>query len=227
MTETTFHSKFFNTLAFITAVLAFGCAEMVSATPKEIGGLAIYSPLTASFSKDTTQGNVEVENTGDTTRVFDLKVVEVSVDKDGKTIEKVAKDFRFASTRLIVEPKTRIKVPFYRTVSGAKGETAYKIALTETASDSFAYNFEWHWFFRDEKQIPLVVSITTKEGIIVRNDGTATAQLKNLKVGKDLVKQGLVGYLYPGEEKLIPADLSKNASKVVHFDDPVVALLNP
>lgn len=167
------------------------------------------SPLTHTFSADTKSGVLNLRNRATETKTFELHVYAWTLNEKGEEVRTPSKDIRFSPAVITMMPLSSQVVRFIRAPQ-IGDETRYRIVLKEITPVSikgsgiqFNLTLDFAWFFKKATAQPEIVATASGSTISFKNNGNATAQLQNLKIGETIVAPGLVGYVLPGENQVV------------------------
>lgn len=182
---------------FILAAAIAGAAFSASALQ--------VRPLYSEFPAAHKSGVLTIYNTDATEKTYQV-IVEAWTLKDGQKVRTPSKDIRMAPSIMTIKPKGS-QVVRYVYSGQVDQEAAYRVAVQEIPSSikpeksgvSYTMRMDAPWFWRAAETKPQLSARWEGGDLLVKNAGTATAQLVNLDAG-GVQKQGLVGYVLPGEE---------------------------
>jgi P pilus assembly chaperone PapD len=176
-------------------------ALMLAATQAQA---ARVSPLYAEYPDAKRAGVLTVANTANESKSYQVTVNEWVVVNGKKTLKPVT-DLRFIPTIFTVKPKAVQTVRWVNQNKNATTEHIYRIRVDELPTSAtnggvtMALNSDFPWIWRPQGMAPQLSARWDGTALIVKNNGTATAQLTDLVAGS-VNKKGLIGYVLPGEE---------------------------
>ncbi|WP_164085027.1 MULTISPECIES: fimbria/pilus periplasmic chaperone [Stenotrophomonas] len=164
------------------------------------------SPLAQTISPEKNNGSLTVVNTSNERKEYQLQAFKWTL-VDGKQIRTPIDAIRFAPSSFYLEAGKSQVVRFIKTETSSS-ELAYRVVVKEKnvkklettgVEPVFNMNFPIFWRASDRATVTAKASGST---IVLRNSSAITAQIANIDYGT-YRKDGLVGYLLPGEEMVI------------------------
>lgn len=192
-----------NTLA-TAMILALGCVAASHASAVEV------SPLGMTHAPSQRVGVLTVRNSATTPKTYQLSAESWTV-VDGAQVRAPSQDIRFAPAVVTIAPGGAQTVRYAIRVDTSGVERAYRVEVREIVGPDakpnemgliLAMHMDFPYFWRAPDSAPVLAARWDGDTLVVKNSGTATAQLADLTAGA-AVKQGLVGYVLPGEERRI------------------------
>ncbi len=215
-------------LSIALSLATLTAAHAESAPPKAapVGGLSI-SPLAQTLAPSQKSGQMVISNANSkpvTLQVFvdkwttagpgDRELTEAEQKErcqSGKHDNQMltpTTEIRFAPSVMTLKPGATQTVRYIMTAPEGAPEQAYRVCVKELPSPealaqargrviiTTSMIFPWIWRAADAK--PQLSAHWSQGDLVVKNAGTATAQLVNLQAGS-VSKHGLQGYVLPGE----------------------------
>jgi len=164
------------------------------------------SPLAQTISPQKNNGSLTVVNTSNEKKEYQLQAFKWTL-VDGKQIRTPIDAIRFAPSSFYLEGGKSQVVRFINSET-SNNELAYRVVVKEKSVKKlettgvepvFNMNFPIFWRASDRATVTAKASGST---IVLRNASPITAQIANLNYG-NYRRDGLVGYLLPGEEMII------------------------
>jgi fimbrial chaperone protein len=164
------------------------------------------SPLAQTISPQKNNGSLTVVNTSNEKKEYQLQAFKWTL-VDGKQIRTPVDAVRFAPSSFYLDGGKSQVVRFINT-ERSSNELAYRVVVKEKnvkklettgVEPVFNMNFPIFWRASDRATVTAKASVST---IVIRNTSAITAQIANIDYGT-YRKDGLVGYLLPGEEMVI------------------------
>lgn len=164
------------------------------------------SPLAQTISPQKNNGSLTVVNTSNEKKEYQLQAFKWTL-VDGKQSSTPVDDIRFAPSSFYLEGGKSQVVRFINTETSSN-ELAYRVVVKEknvkkleTTGVEPVFNMNFPIFWRESDRAT-VTAKTSGSTIVLRNVSPITAQIANLNYGS-YRRDGLVGYLLPGEEMVI------------------------
>lgn len=188
----------------IAALLALGTATSLPAHAIEV------SPLGMIHAPSQRVGNVTLRNSATTPKTYQLTAERWTLE-NGAQVRTPSQDIRFAPAVVTIPPGGAQTVRYALRTDPAGSELAYRITVREIVGPEakpnqlgliMAMHMDFPYFWRSPDSVPSLSARWEGDELVVRNSGTATAQLSDLTAGA-VKKGGLVGYVLPGEERRI------------------------
>lgn len=169
-------------------------------------------PLVSTFPAAHKSGTMTVSNTDDVEKTYQIFLDELTL-VDGKQVRTKSADVRFAPSIMTIKPKQSQTVRYVRSGPPVSGEAVYRVRVEEIPANIvpeksgvvYSMRMDFPWMWRAASASPVLSATWTGKDLTITNAGSATAQIVNLKAGSK-VKEGLVGYLLPGETATYPLD---------------------
>lgn len=164
------------------------------------------SPLAQIINPSKNNGSLTVVNTSNEKKEYQLQAFKWTL-VDGKQTRTPVDAIRFAPSSFYLEAGKSQVVRFINTETSSS-ELAYRVVVKEKnvkklettgVEPVFNMNFPIFWRASDRATVTAKTSGST---IVLRNASPITAQIANLNYG-GYRRDGLVGYLLPGEEMII------------------------
>ncbi|HDS1082648.1 molecular chaperone [Stenotrophomonas maltophilia] len=164
------------------------------------------SPLAQTINPQKNNGSLTVVNTSNEKKEYQLQAFKWTLI-DGKQTRTPVDAIRFAPSSFYLEAGKSQVVRFINTETSSS-ELAYRVVVKEKnvkklettgVEPVFNMNFPIFWRASDRATVTAKTSGST---IVLRNASPITAQIANLNYGSHR-RDGLVGYLLPGEEMII------------------------
>ena len=187
-------------------------------------------PLITTFPAAHKAGTMTVSNTDEVEKTYQVFLDELTL-VDGKQVRTKSTDIRFAPSIMTIKPKQSQTVRYVRSGPAVSNEAVYRVRVEEIpaiikpekSGVVYSMRMDFPWIWRAASASPSLTASWTGRDLTVRNTGTATAQLVNLKAGSK-VKQGLIGYLLPGETATYKMDATPVQSVSVMVNSKPVEL---
>ena len=188
----------------IALILAFGGSVVPTASAIEV------SPLGMTHAPSQRVGNVTLRNSSATPKTYQLTAERWTVE-NGVQVRTPSQDIRFAPAVVTIPAGGAQTVRYALRTEPMGEELAYRINVREivgpeTKPNQFglimAMHMDFPYFWRSPDAAPQLSARWDGDDLLVLNRGSATAQLAELTAGA-VKKQGLVGYVLPGEERRI------------------------
>lgn len=194
----------------VAAILLAGVS--VSAQALEV------RPLVSTFPNEHKAGTMTVSNTDDVEKSYQI-TAEAWTVVNGKKERNPTKDLLFRPSVITLAPKASQVVRYVRTPAVGGNETAYRIKVAEIPSKIqptktgvvYAMGMDFPWIWRSNEAQPNLSLTWQGEELVVKNTGSATAQLVNLSAGT-IQRKGLLGYVLPGETVSFKIGASKSST---------------
>lgn len=164
------------------------------------------SPLGQTINPQKNNGSLTVVNTSNEKKEYQLQAFKWTL-VDGKQTRTPVDAIRFAPSSFYLDGGKSQVVRFINTETSSS-ELAYRVVVKEKnvkklettgVEPVFNMNFPIFWRASDRATVTAKTSGST---IVLRNASPITAQIANLNYG-GYRRDGLVGYLLPGEEMII------------------------
>lgn len=164
------------------------------------------SPLAQTINPSRNNGSLTIVNTSNEKKEYQLQAFKWTL-VDGTQIRTPIDAIRFAPSSFYLEAGKSQVVRFINTETSSS-ELAYRVVVKEKnvkklettgVEPVFNMNFPIFWRASDRATVTAKASGST---IVLRNSSAITAQIANIDYGA-YRKDGLVGYLLPGEEMVI------------------------
>ncbi len=164
------------------------------------------SPLAQTINPQKNNGSLTVVNTSNEKKEYQLQAFKWTLI-DGKQTRTPIDSVRFAPSSFYLEGGKSQVVRFINTETSSS-ELAYRVVVKEKSVKKlemtgvepvFNMNFPLFWRASDRATVTAKTSGST---IVLRNASPITAQIAKLNYGS-YRRDGLVGYLLPGEEMVI------------------------
>lgn len=177
------------------------------------------SPLAQTISPEKNNGSLTVVNTSNERKEYQLQAFKWTL-VDGKQIRTPIDAIRFAPSSFYLEAGKSQVVRFIKTETSSS-ELAYRVVVKEKnvkklettgVEPVFNMNFPIFWRASDRATVTAKASGST---IVLRNSSAITAQIANIDYGT-YRKDGLVGYLLPGEEMVISKGSAKSVKALIN-----------
>lgn len=164
------------------------------------------SPLAQTINPSKNNGSLTIVNTSNEKKEYQLQAFKWTL-VDGNQIRTPIDAIRFAPSSFYLEGGKSQVVRFINAETSTK-ELAYRVVVKEknvkkleTTGIEPVFNMNFPIFWRASDRAT-VTARTSGSTIILRNLSPITAQIANINYGT-YRKDGLVGYLLPGEEMVI------------------------
>ncbi|CAO3300495.1 hypothetical protein [Stenotrophomonas maltophilia] len=164
------------------------------------------SPLAQTINPSRNNGSLTIVNTSNEKKEYQLQAFKWTL-VDGKQIRTPIDAIRFAPSSFYLEVGKSQVVRFINTETSSS-ELAYRVVVKEknvkkleTTGVEPVFNMNFPIFWRASDRA-IVTANTSGSTIVLRNASPITAQIANLNYGS-YRRDGLVGYLLPGEEMII------------------------
>lgn len=164
------------------------------------------SPLAQTISPQKNNGSLTVVNTSNEKKEYQLQAFKWTL-VDGKQTRTPVDAIRFAPSSFYLEAGKSQVVRFINTETSSS-ELAYRVVVKEknvkkleTTGIEPVFNMNFPLFWRASDRAT-VTARASESAIVLRNASPITAQIANLNYGSHR-RDGLVGYLLPGEEMII------------------------
>ncbi|HHA2903900.1 TPA: fimbria/pilus periplasmic chaperone [Stenotrophomonas maltophilia] len=164
------------------------------------------SPLAQTISPEKNNGSLTVVNTSNERKEYQLQAFKWTL-VDGKQARTPVDAIRFAPSSFYLEAGKSQVVRFINTETSSS-ELAYRVVVKEknvkkleTTGIEPVFNMNFPLFWRASDRAT-VTARASESAIVLRNASPITAQIANLNYGS-YRRDGLVGYLLPGEEMVI------------------------
>lgn len=178
------------------------------------------SPLYTVYEPTQKAGVLKVANTEATDKTYQV-VVEKWVIENGEQVRKATDEIRFAPAVFTIKPGKQQSVRWAVRGAPAGDEKAYRVAVREvpdlkSMTKGGVYNLinvDAGWFWRSDALKPDLSAKLDAGSVVVTNRGRATARLVDLVSGGE-ARNGLIGYVLPGETRSFKLDLKKAGSDI-------------
>ncbi|MFX1724861.1 fimbria/pilus periplasmic chaperone [Stenotrophomonas sp. AS1] len=164
------------------------------------------SPLAQTINPSKNNGSLTVVNTSNDKKEYQLQAFKWTL-VDGKQTRTPVDAIRFAPSSFYLEAGKSQVVRFINTETSSS-ELAYRVVVKEknvkkleTTGIEPVFNMNFPLFWRASDRAT-VTARASESAIVLRNASPITAQIANLNYGSHR-RDGLVGYLLPGEEMII------------------------
>ena len=164
------------------------------------------SPLAKTISPQKNNGSLTVVNTSNEKKEYQLQAFKWTL-VDEKQARTPVDAIRFAPSSFYLEAGKSQVVRFINTETSSS-ELAYRVVVKEknvkkleTTGIEPVFNMNFPLFWRASDRAT-VTARASESAIVLRNASPITAQIANLNYGS-YRRDGLVGYLLPGEEMVI------------------------
>lgn len=177
------------------------------------------SPLAQTINPSKNNGSLTVVNTSNEKKEYQLQAFKWTL-VDGKQTRTPVDAIRFAPSSFYLEAGKSQVVRFINTETSSS-ELAYRVVVKEKnvkklettgVEPVFNMNFPIFWRASDRATVTAKTSGST---ILLRNTSLITAQIANIDYGT-YRKEGLVGYLLPGEEMVISKGSAKSFKALIN-----------
>ena len=200
-------------------ILALGSAFAPSVSAIEV------SPLGMTHAPSQRVGVLNLRNSATTPKTYQLSAESWTVE-NGVQVRNPSQDIRFAPAVVTIAPGGAQTVRYAIRVDTTGSERAYRVVVREIVGPDakpnelgliMAMHMDFPYFWRSPNDAPSLSARWDDDDLVVKNSGTATAQLADLTAGA-VVKQGLVGYVMPGEERRIRVEGGKGSTVSVRVN---------
>lgn len=177
------------------------------------------SPLAQTINPQKNNGSLTVVNTSNEKKEYQLQAFKWTM-VDGKQTRTPIDEIRFAPSSFYLGGGKSQVVRFINAETSSN-ELAYRVVVKEKNVKKLemtgvepVFNMDFPIFWRASDRAT-VTAKTSGSTIVLRNASPITAQIANLNYGS-YRRDGLVGYLLPGEEMIISKGSATSVSALIN-----------